>query len=153
MKDSLSIRRAAAIAATATAILAFGLADAYADEPRRPAADRHEATGQAADSAWDAMRKENERLAKEVALLRKENQALRRQLVLLKNRLLGGDGAGETSEGSGKTGQEVGEESEGLKYSISTNRIRHNSNCRYYNPAPDKACSKEDGRPCKACGG
>ena len=101
-------------------------------------------------------RDENMKLSREVELLRKENQALRRQLVLLKNRMVAAglpvDGV-KVAAPDGKGGVEVGEGSEGLKYSLSTNGIRHNSRCRYYNASPDRKCGKDDGRPCKTCGG
>ena len=149
MKVSESIRGTAVIAVVVAALMALWIGAARAEEPQADSGGRVGAAVQADDSALESLRKENARLAREVAILRKENQALRRQLVLLKNRMLGADG----TEGDGKTGEEIGEASEGLKHSISTNRIRHNSNCRYYDPAPEKACTKEDGRPCKACGG
>lgn len=38
-----------------------------------------------------------------------------------------------------------------LQYNLSGTGIRHNSNCRYFNP--NKLCQPTDGRPCKLCGG
>ncbi len=108
---------------------------------------------QAEGDATPSATSENAKLRHEVELLRKENQSLRRQLVLLKTRRDGGQDIKPDEPGDGKSGVDAGNDSEGLKYSISTNRIRHNSSCRHYNPAPEKACGKEDGRPCKACGG
>ena len=114
------------------------------------ASTRQEVRAASDDDA--AVTTENARLRHENELLRKESQSLRRQLVLLKNRVGGGTGAND-DQADGKTGVDVGNSSDGLKHSLSTNRIRHNSSCRYYDPAPEKACGKNDGRPCKTCGG
>jgi hypothetical protein len=38
-----------------------------------------------------------------------------------------------------------------LRYNLSSTGIRHNSNCRYFNP--NKICQPTDGKPCKLCGG
>ena len=153
MKNSLSLSAAIA-AALLCALPSIGiLADESPAAPQSTAGKQPPAPVVRPD---EVPRDENMKLSREVELLRKENQSLRRQLVLLKNRMVAAglpvDGV-KVSAPDGKGGVEVGEGSDGLSYSLSTNGIRHNSRCRYYNASPDRKCGKDDGRPCKACGG
>ena len=38
-------------------------------------------------------------------------------------------------------------------YRITKSGVRHNAKCRYYNSQSAVPCGKDDGRPCKICGG
>ena len=76
------------------------------------------------------------KLRREVDRLRKANQSLRRRLVAARENDAPPDGDGPT-----------------LRYSRSSSGKRHNSSCRYYDPSPEAQCGKDDGTPCKVCGG
>ena len=93
-------------------------------------------------------------LGKENDALRKENQKLRRELVRQK--------AGEpVIDMTSKKGQQ-GAASLGVPQEqivddggwwLSSQGKRHNSKCRYYKMGKGRSCGKDDGTPCKKCGG
>ena len=114
---------------------------------------------QSADKADKARADEIAELRKEITALREENRRLR-QLIIesVDDKFIGpvprakialipepqdiAEAAAGKSEKSSKS----------AKYWLSTGGKRHNSKCRYFNGA-GRACTKDEGVPCKICGG
>ena len=95
-----------------------------------------------------------EELVKENLALKRENQALRRELV----RQRGGEPAIDLSRVREKKGV-AGEETNGKAtddcghWLSSEKQRRHNSKCKYYKLGRGRPCRKDEGTPCKRCGG
>lgn len=96
---------------------------------------------------------QNKDLGKENEALRRENQKLRRELVRQK--------AGEpiidmavkpVSDGTKKPGSKTRVVDDGGWWMSSSGK-RHNSKCRYYKTGNGHPCKKDEGTPCKKCGG
>jgi hypothetical protein len=97
-------------------------------------------------------------LKEQVKQLRSENQALRLQL---------GQGgasarpeqpsapAAETEPRVAKVRQAApsSQQAETAFWITNSSRKRHNSSCRYYKNSGGRACAKDEGIPCKICGG
>ena len=95
-----------------------------------------------------------EELVKENLALKRENQALRRELV----RQRGGEPAIDLSrvrEKKGVAGEETnGKATDDGGYWLSSEKQRrHNSKCKYYKLGRRRPCRKDEGTPCKRCGG
>lgn len=95
-----------------------------------------------------------EELVKENLALKRENQALRRELV----RQRGGEPAIDLSrvrEKKGVAGEETNGKAtdDGGHWLSSEKQRRHNSKCRYYKLGRGRPCRKDEGTPCKRCGG
>ena len=95
-----------------------------------------------------------EELVKENLALKRENQALRRELV----RQRGGEPAIDLSrvrEKKGVAGEETnGKATDDGGYWLSSEKQRrHNSKCKYYKLGRGRPCRKDEGTPCKRCGG
>ena len=95
-----------------------------------------------------------EELVKENLALKKENQALRRELV----RQRGGEPAIDLSrvrEKKGVAGEETNGKAtdDGGHWLSSEKQRRHNSKCKYYKLGRGRPCRKDEGTPCKRCGG
>lgn len=95
-----------------------------------------------------------EDIGKENDALRKENQKLRRELVRQK---AGYPVIDVTSkkESQGAASPVVSQEQivDDGGWWLSSRGRRHNSKCRYYKMGKGRPCGKEDGDPCKKCGG
>lgn len=93
-------------------------------------------------------------LGKENDALRKENQKLRRELVRQKE----GEPVIDMTSMKGRQGASssgVSQEpivDDGGRW-LSSQGKRHNSKCRYYKMGKGRSCGKDDGTPCKKCGG
>ena len=86
--------------------------------------------------------------------LKRENQALRRELV----RQRGGEPAIDLSrvrEKKGVAGEETNGKAtdDGGHWLSSEKQRRHNSKCKYYQLGRGRPCRKDEGTPCKRCGG
>ena len=95
-----------------------------------------------------------EELVKENLALKRENQALRRELV----RQRGGEPAIDLSrvrEKKGVAGEETNGKAtdDGGHWLSSEKQRRHNSKCKYYKLGRGRPCRKDEGTPCKRCGG
>ena len=93
------------------------------------------------------MEKENAEIRYENDLLRKENQALRRQLIRR---------AGTSDKNPSGPGTAAGKQASGKAhgdYWLSASGKRHNSSCRYFEKGKGRSCGKDEGTPCKHCGG
>ena len=96
----------------------------------------------------------SEELVKENLALKRENQALRRELV----RQRGGEPAIDLSrvrEKKGVAGEETNGKAtdDGGHWLSSEKQRRHNSKCKYYKLGRGRPCRKDEGTPCKRCGG
>ena len=91
-----------------------------------------------------------EQLKKENELLRKENQKLRSKFVTK-----GTSGKNVPSDASAAVNEHAGQNPAVLneEYWLSSSNKRHNSKCRYFKKSKGKSCGKDDGTPCKICGG
>lgn len=97
--------------------------------------------------SYETLRAENE-------ALRKENQRLRRELV----RQRGGEPVidlTKVSEAREVEGADVnGKATDDGGFWLATKSMkRHNSKCRYYKMGKGRPCRKDEGTPCKKCGG
>ena len=97
--------------------------------------------------SYETLRAENE-------ALRKENQRLRRELV----RQRGGEPVidlTKVSETREVEGADVnGKATDDGGFWLATKSMkRHNSKCRYYKMGKGRPCRKDEGTPCKKCGG
>ena len=95
-----------------------------------------------------------EELVKENLALKRENQALRRELV----RQRGGEPAidlARVREKKGVAGEETNGKAtdDGGHWLSSEKQRRHNSKCKYYKLGRGRPCRKDEGTPCKRCGG
>ena len=95
-----------------------------------------------------------EELVKENLALKRENQALRRELV----RQRGGEPAIDLSRVREKkvvAGEETNGKAtdDGGHWLSSEKQRRHNSKCKYYKLGRGRPCRKDEGTPCKRCGG
>ena len=88
----------------------------------------------------EEIQRENRMLRAEVKKLRAENQMLRTQLI---------EGGAPAAAENKRAAEEEARKSE---YRLSSTGVRHNKNCRYFN-SKGRPCGKNDGRPCKKCGG
>ena len=86
------------------------------------------------------LRAENADLKQQANVLRSENQNLRRQLM-------------EKGRGGTATVTTPVEATPGEYWLTRGSRKRHNSGCRYYRQSKGRPCGKDEGVPCKACGG
>ena len=97
--------------------------------------------------AWKDLGKEND-------ALRRENQKLRRELVRQKE----GEPVIDMTSKKGRQGASssgVSQETivDDGGWWLSSQGKRHNSKCRYYKMGKGRSCGKDDGTPCKKCGG
>lgn len=97
--------------------------------------------------SYETLRAENE-------ALRRENQRLRRELV----RQRGGEPVidlTKVSESREVEGADVnGKATDDGGFWLATKSMkRHNSKCRYYKMGKGRPCRKDEGTPCKKCGG
>ncbi|HQL51523.1 MAG TPA: hypothetical protein PLR91_10075 [Kiritimatiellia bacterium] len=96
-------------------------------------------------------------LKEQVKQLRAENQALRLQL---------GQGKGEAATSQETSPQpttdtqtkviqkaQSPQQAEQSYWLTTSSTKRHNSGCRYYKTSKGRPCTKEEGIPCKVCGG
>ena len=95
-----------------------------------------------------------EELVKENLALKRENQALRRELV----RQRGGEPAIDLSrvrEKKGVAGEETNGKAtdDGGHWLSSEKQRRHKSKCKDYKLGRGRPCRKDEGTPCKRCGG
>lgn len=93
-------------------------------------------------------------LGKENDALRRENQKLRRELVRQKE----GEPVIDMTSKKGRQGaSSSGVSQEPIVddggWWLSSQGKRHNSKCRYYKMGKGRSCGKDDGTPCKKCGG
>lgn len=93
-------------------------------------------------------------LGKENDALRRENQKLRRELVRQKE----GEPVIDMTSKKGRQGASssgVSQETivDDGGWWLSSQGKRHNSKCRYYKMGRGRSCGKDDGTPCKKCGG
>ena len=95
-----------------------------------------------------------EDLERENKALKKENRRLRRELVRQRE----GEPKVDLSQVHERKGV-VGEETNGKAtddggYWLATEKMRrHNSKCKYYKLGRGRPCEKDEGTPCKRCGG
>jgi hypothetical protein len=110
----------------------------------------------AAPKADKAAASEIAELKKEVAALREENRRLRQLLIQRVDDQFAGP-AEKPKAVPVPTPEEVAaaagkKSASAAKYWLSSGGKRHNSKCRYFNGA-GRACTKDEGVPCKICGG
>lgn len=120
----------------------FGAAAAER-QPERAVADDVEVSVR----TMDELLRENDRL-------KKENRLLRRELV----RQRGGEPSvdlGKVRERKGVAGEETNglATDDGGYWLTDEKQRRHNSKCRYYRLGRGRPCGKDEGTPCKRCGG
>ena len=112
--------------------------------------------------AWSAEKSAKDKtdeiaeLRKEVATLREENRRLRKLLVEKTDDDFIADAprakvipVPNASDVAAATG---GKKEPAMRFWLSTGGKRHNSRCRYFKGA-GRACGKDEGIPCKVCGG
>ena len=98
---------------------------------------------------------------KGVAELRAENEALRRENQRLRMELVRQRGGapvidlssvreGKEVEGTAENGKAT---DDGGFWLTTKSMRRHNSKCRYYKMGKGRPCKREEGVPCKKCGG
>ena len=95
-----------------------------------------------------------EDLEKENLALKRENRALRRELVRQRQ----GEPSIDLSrvrEQKGGAGEDTnGRASDDGGFWLATEKMRrHNSKCKYYKLGRGRPCQKDEGTPCKRCGG
>ena len=93
---------------------------------------------EASAESIEQLRRENQSLRAEVEKLRAENRKLRTRLI-----------EGPSKDTPQKT---ASEEDKKVSYRLSKSGIRHNASCRYFK-ASGRPCRKNEGKPCKKCGG
>lgn len=111
-------------------------------------------------------------MTNELASLRYENEVLKREIEVLRERIKyleekGGPkspkldpvpqvapknelGIAQPTPQDGENPEKV---EKALKYSKSSEGIRHNSTCKFYSTSPRRACEPSEGSPCRLCGG
>ena len=91
------------------------------------------------------------RLQKENQSLRKENQKLRAQLVTKGV----AHSAVDSKDASERPSEKVTAKSDdaGDYWLTTSSKKRHNSKCRLYKNTKGRPCGKDEGTPCKRCGG
>ena len=86
--------------------------------------------------------------------LRKENQRLRMELVRQRGGTpvidLSGVKEGKEVEGAAENGRAT---DDGGFWLTTKSMRRHNSKCRYYKMGKGRPCERDEGVPCKKCGG
>lgn len=95
-----------------------------------------------------------EDLERENRALKKENRRLRRELVRQREGEPKVD-LTQVSERKGVAGEETnGKATDDGGYWLATGKMRrHNSKCKYYKLGRGRPCEKDEGTPCKRCGG
>lgn len=102
----------------------------------------------------DALKADVKRLENLVAVLKKENEELRRELVSLEREKRSLTAAASTSAKTPSTSSAIKPTPSKAGYWLSSNsKVRHNSRCRWYMRSKGRACSANEGRGCKQCGG
>lgn len=94
-------------------------------------------------------------LREQVKQLRSENQGLRLQLGQARGQAGQDSGqapAAEAPEKSRRT-EPSAQQAEQTCWITSSSSKRHNSSCRYYKNSKGRVCAKDEGIPCKICGG
>ena len=129
-------------------MIAWALAASVAPAATPSGAEISESDGKAVSGMT------REELVKENLALKRENQALRRELV----RQRGGEPAIDLSrvrEKKGVAGEETNGKAtdDGGHWLSSEKQRRHNSKCKYYKLGRGRPCRKDEGTPCKRCGG
>lgn len=94
-------------------------------------------------------------LQEEVARLKSENEALRRENQRLRAQLVerGPEASSASVQSSQTAGKDTAQEASGEYWLTTSSKKRHNSKCRYYKKSKGRPCGKEEGAPCKSCGG
>ena len=88
----------------------------------------------------EALRKENQRLRRELVRQRGGEPVIDLTKVLEAREVEGADVNGKATDDGG--------------FWLTTKSMRrHNSKCRYYKMGKGRSCGKDDGIPCKKCGG
>lgn len=95
-----------------------------------------------------------EDLERENRALKKENRRLRRELVRQREGEPKVD-LTQVRERKGVAGEETnGKATDDGGYWLATGKMRrHNSKCKYYKLGRGRPCEKDEGTPCKRCGG
>ena len=127
-----------------------------ADEPHAAPRRRERRHRQHPQSAlvYGRLADDEHDLGRENDALRRENQKLRRELVRQKE----GDPVIDMTSKKGRQGalsSSVSQEPivDDGGWWLSSQGKRHNSKCRYYKMGKGRSCGKDDGTPCKKCGG
>lgn len=104
------------------------------------------------DEAISEMSRED--LERENRALKKENRRLRRELVRQREGEPKVD-LTQVRERKGVAGEETnGKATDDGGYWLATEKMRrHNSKCKYYKLGRGRPCEKDEGTPCKRCGG
>lgn len=97
----------------------------------------------------EQMQSEMSRLKQENEALRRENQRLRAMLIERGQQNVGG----QSSLGDKQVQQLASGESTGEYWLTTSSKKRHNSKCRNYKKTKGRPCTKDEGTPCKICGG
>lgn len=113
---------------------------------------RDRAVPEANEAVVEEMSRED--LEKENLALKRENRALRRELVRQRQ----GEPSIDLSrvrEQKGGAGEDTnGRASDDGGFWLATEKMRrHNSKCKYYKLGRGRPCQKDEGTPCKRCGG
>ena len=95
-----------------------------------------------------------EELERENKALKQENRKLRRELVRQREGEPKID-LSQVHERRGVAGEETnGKATDDGGYWLATEKMRrHNSKCKYYKLGRGRPCEKDEGTPCKRCGG
>lgn len=92
-------------------------------------------------------------LQAEISQLTRENKALRAENQKLRQQLMNSSVKDPGSMQSAGAVQSGNSKEEAAGYWLSPSKKRHNSRCRYYKRSKGQPCGKDDGVPCKICGG
>ena len=113
---------------------------------------RDRAVPEANEAVVEEMSRED--LEKENLALKRENRALRRELVRQRQGEPSIDRA-RVREQKGVAGEDTnGRASDDGGFWLATEKMRrHNSKCKYYKLGRGRPCQKDEGTPCKRCGG
>jgi len=98
----------------------------------------------------EQMQSDMSRLKQENEALRRENQRLRAMLL---ERVQHHNAVGQFGAGDKKVQTPASNESTDEYWLTISSKKRHNSKCRNYKKTKGRPCTKDEGSPCKICGG
>ena len=97
-----------------------------------------------------------EQMQSEISRLKQENEALRRENQRLRAMLLEREqqnAVGQSDAGNKIAQPPASNECTDEYWLTTSSKKRHNSKCRNYKKTKGRPCTKDEGTPCKICGG